>query len=405
VNPLTGATFWTSTPLGTVKNAPAAVTFGSPGFDFVVAGATAGTAIQNGPRADLVVLNGDTGAVTGSFLAQETFTGGQGTISDIEGSVMSSPTDIVAATSLSGAAPAVNGVVFGVDALDGVFTQSNGRLYAVRPDGTVAWETLLAGAIHGSPLFVGQSSATDNPDGFIYVGTQANTAWAGRPGSNDTSASGRFYQLDALTGRVLAEVYLGTGSQTAVDGSALLIPGTGGSTGSTAHILFADRSDVRAVSQAVTAPPAGVESPSLTAVWTNQIGLVLPTSPALSVSGTTIYLGDNQGLVALSAATGATLWSDALGPILGSPAVVLLAGTVSTSQVVVGTQGAPPGVFGVTDTGSAGVTAWQLLDPKDATGQDSAFGLSSPAIGPVSPPFGNAEVFIGSTHGGFFTIA
>jgi outer membrane protein assembly factor BamB len=301
--------------------------------------------------------------------------------------------------------PGFNGAIFGVDVPNDTVTYSRGRLYALRPDGTVAWESLLAGHIHGSPLFVPPSTDGTNPDGFIYVGTDNNGTWGGKPLSTPTG--GRFYKIDAQTGQIMAEMFAPTGS---VDGSALLIPGAGpGTDGAAAHIFFTDHSgEVFNVTQVVVAPPPSFESPTLTVTWDVTVGS-LPTSPAESIDGTTIYVGYNQGMHAMLASTGATVWDvtqhGTLGAVVGSPAVVAVTGSPMTSQVIFGTNGAPSGIYDILDTGTAAPPIqWSFISPVDASGFHSDFGLSSPAIGPIFAPTGNSEVFIGSKEGGFFTI-
>jgi hypothetical protein len=358
----------------------------------------------------LLVINGDTGVAATGFVAQESFTDGNGTNTNLEGSAMSSPT-VVTAAAASGH-PAFNGVVFGVDVPNDTVTYSRGRLYALRTDGTVAWENLLAGHIHGSPLFVPPSTDGTNPDGFIYVGTDNNGTWGGRPLSTPTG--GRFYKIDALTGQVLAEMFAPTG---AVDGSALLVthPGVGDptGTGAGAQIVFTDHAgEVFSVTQTVLAPPTGFESPTLTVTWKVTVGST-PTSPALSADKSTLYVGDNQGMNALTAATGASVWdvtqglgNNALGAVVGSPAVVIQAGTMTTSEVVFATNGAPSGIYDILDGGSSShPIIWQFTAIRDASGFSADFGLSSPAFGLPPTPGAPAPIFIGAKEGGFFTIS
>jgi hypothetical protein len=342
--------------------------------------------------------------VGGSFETQESFTESNGNVdATATGSIKSSPTVILTqATSVS---PGFNEVVFGVDADDTPAAQSKGRLYAVRPDGSVAWENYLAGNIHGSPLFVPPSTDGTNPHGFIYVGTDNNGTWGGRP--NATVSGGRFYQIDALTGQIQAEAYVNNG---VIDGSALLVKGSGGptdttGTGSTAHIILTDRwGEVFNVTQAVAAPPAGLESPTLTQAWKTTISSS-PTSPALSIDGATVYVGDSQGLRVLSVATGAQrayVTGDGLGNLFGSmqgsPAVVSDASVGLHSQIVFGTVGAPPGVFDLLDTGVGTPTVqWELVSPKDSNNVSMSLGQSSPAIGPRNSVTQNDEIFIGAS--------
>jgi hypothetical protein len=409
LSPSTGATLWTSTNVGASDNAPAVVNFaGSGPTDWLITATTSGQVRSHAPPGELLVINGDTGVAATGFVAQESFTDGSGTNTNLEGSAMSSPT-VVTAAAASGN-PAFNGVVFGVDVPNDTVTYSRGRLYALRTDGTVAWENLLAGHIHGSPLFVPPSTDGTNPDGFIYVGTDNNGNWGGRPLSTPTG--GRFYKIDALTGQVVAEMFAPTG---AIDGSALLVPhpgvnGDATGTGAAAQIVFTDHAgQVFSVTQAVLAPPTGIESPTLTVSWQATVGTP-PTSPALSVNKTTLYIGDNQGMRALAAATGTQVWDvtggGTLGAVVGSPAVVQNAGVPGQSEVIFGTNGAPSGIYDILDTGiSSPPIVWQFIALTDASGFSADFGLSSPAIGrPIQGAGNNFPVFIGSKEGGFFTI-
>jgi hypothetical protein len=414
LSPSTGLPFWVSPALGdNVKNAPAVVTVAGQGAkDFLVVGAA--NQVGSHANANLLVLDGNTGALSGSgFETQESFTESNGNVdTSVTGSIKSSPTVISVASNGGDNIPSFNGVVFGVDAnAGGITNRSNGRMYAVRPDGSVAWETLVAGAIHGSPLFVPPSQDGTNPHGFIYVGSDNNGAWGGRPGA--VPQGGRFYQIDALTGQITAEAYVNNG---VIDGSALLVKGASQSdptgTGATAHIILTDRfGEVFSVTQAVAAPPAGLESPTLTQAWEKTVGSS-PTSPALSIDGAWLYVGDNQGLRVLSVSDGsqrAYVTSDGsnhlLGPMLGSPAVVADSSVGLHSQIVFGTNAAPPGVYDLLDTGTGAPTVqWELVSPKDSNNTSMSFGLSSPAIGPRNAGTQNAEIFIGAKEGGFLSI-
>jgi hypothetical protein len=399
----------------TLHNAPAVVTAGPPGMDFLLVGAAADSANLGFPDANLLVLSGATGSLVSGFATKETVhetPGAVGMISSATGPIRSSPT--VIPPPAPGAAG--NAVVFGVDIV-GDDNHSGGRLYAVRPDGKTAWETLVAGAIHGSPLYVPPSGTPANPDGFIYVGVGTdNTAWGGRPPLGEGSThSGRFYQIDALTGQVKAEMFE---PQEAVDGSAVLLPGPGTpgdplGTGTSAQIFFTDRyGEVFDVSQIPAAPPPGIETPTLpTTLLSTNVG-PNPTSPALSIGGAEIYVGTSQGLRGIPVPPGTLGGFDLrqdpagnpLGPVLGTPAVVFGGGG---SQVVFGTTGAPPGLYDVLDPGPGGPTPsvlWGLNNLQDSSGATPFFGLSSPAVG--GPPVAGAGtiIFIGSSNGGFFAI-
>src|SRR5262249_14276431 len=83
---------------------------------------------------------------------------------------------------------------------------SHGRIYALRPDGTVAYLTLLAGEAHDCPMLVPRDPYVPGNNGDIYVGTAPND-WTGHPGTLG-STEGRFYKLDLANGSVLAEAFV-----------------------------------------------------------------------------------------------------------------------------------------------------------------------------------------------------
>jgi hypothetical protein len=348
---------------------------------------------NSGPQQpDLVTLSAETGAQIGSFTAQETYTYTNGSsFSNVQGPTASSPTLYIPVIDSNGAPF----LVFGTDGSQG-YGQSGGRLYGIAADGTVVWETLLAGTIHGSPLVAPASSA--DPNGAIYVGTSPND-WGGRPeapGGNQ----GRFYKLDPLTGAVLAEVFL----QGSIEGSAVFapshIPGDPDPNGANASVVVTSTlGKVLDASQVVTAASGGKETPGLAEHWLFSGGLN-PTSPALDPSGSKVYIGEAGGLRALPLADpnapgawllGSDASGNSIGGIEGSPAVTTDSAT-GLPEIIFGTTSAGGGVYGFRDNGSGATQVWGL------TGNRS-YGFSSPAVTPFGRQGGGSTVFIGATDG------
>jgi outer membrane protein assembly factor BamB len=415
LNALTGVSLWNTTfQTGKVDVAPAVVstvTGGGPGTDFLVTGSSAPLPSPS-PNANVLAVDAGTGTIAGSFLARETYTDAIiGTVSDLAGPVKASPTVL----NMTGPdAPAgLSAVLVGTDETQ-AYGNSHGRLYAIRPNGTIAWETLLAGAVHGSPVFAPPSLL--DPDGAVYVGTESNSLWGGRPDIGGPAGAGRFYKLNAATGEVLAEMYL----QSPIHGSAafLAAPGTPDPNGANANLFFTTEDGrVYRVTPVRTAPPAGVETPSLTTVWTF-LGNQHPTSPALSINGATIYLGDITGVRAIPVAgPGTGGWYSAVGQVQGSPAVAQDALNPGLSQVIVGVEQAGGTLIGLLDLGAAPTNLWAVNNPS------FHYGHSSPAIGPATtvivPPGSptrrnsgsgsgsdqTAVVYIGSTDGTVVAVA
>jgi outer membrane protein assembly factor BamB len=343
LNGFTGQTVWTSVAsTGPVRSAPMVVQ-GATG-DLVVVGANSlGTNPGN-----LLALDGNTGATVGSFLAQETYTTPNAVISNGLGPVKSSPTLLSQQAGLP-----INAVVVGTDAAQGP-GPSQGHVYAVAPNGQVLWETLLAGHIGGCPAVAGPSTL-DQQHGAVYVATTANT-WGGSAGI-DGSSQGRLYKLDAKTGQVLAEVFLNgdaTGSPLFLQSQ---VQGDQDPNGANARVFVtAHNGQVLCVSPAPSGPAGAFESPGLTVVW-NFSGTFAPTSPALDAASppTSIYVGDQSGLRALSITNGTSLWyqtvdpnGNSLGHIVGAPAVVIDQTTLQ-SQIIFGNDNATAKVLAYLD--------------------------------------------------------
>ena len=288
-----GSIVWgpTSTT-GGIVGTPLAVTTGGP--DTVVVGSHT---LNN-----LYAISTTSGAVTGTFVPQESFTGSFGTITTTLGAIDSSPTLMPA---IGSNPPAI---VFGTDGTQN-HGESSGRLYALRADGTVLWMTLLASKIHGCPAITPPSATS--ADGFVYVGTYANP-WTGVPGIT-SSMDGRFYQLDTVTGQVFAEDFTPQNITT----SATIAPDISSgspdfnSAGATVIYTSSTDGDVYGVSPILAPPAPDFETPTLTPVYSFQ-GQNNPTSPALSPDFLTVppiaYVGDNAGLRAFDAGTGVQEW-------------------------------------------------------------------------------------------------
>jgi hypothetical protein len=347
---------------------------------------------NSGPQQpDLVTLGAETGAQVGSFTAWENYTFSNGsTFANAQGPSMSSPTLFTNTNGNTGPY-----VIFGTDGTQG-HGQSGGRLYAVTADGTVVWETLLAGTIHGSPLITPPSQI--DPHGAVYVGTGPND-WGGRPEAPGAH-QGRFYKLDPITGAVLAETFL-DGS---IEGSALFapsrIPGDPDPYGANASVVVTSQmGTILNVTPVVTTPSSGKETPELVAHW-SFLGGLHPTSPALDPSGTKLYVGESDGLRSLPLADpsgpgGWVVGSDAsgisIGGIQGSPAVTTDANT-GMPEIIFGTTTAGGGVYGFRDTGSQAAQVWGLTGTL-------AYGYSSPAVTAFGREGGQSIVFLGATNG------
>ncbi len=399
-----GTTVWnTSFTTGKVDVAPAVVstTASGPGTDFLVTGSSAPLPAPN--SGNVLALDANSGAVAGQFLARETYTTpGNITYSNLIGPVKTSPT-VLTLPSTPTDPTGLSAVVVGTDGQQGQGT-SGGRLYALRPDGTLAWETLVANRVDTAPL-VAPPSLLD-PDGAVYI-TAASNLWGGRPDAPSSGGDLRLYKLNAATGEIMAEMFF----PDLVSGSATFRPGAAGTadpSGADASIFFAtDNGTIRAVSPVLTAtPPSGIESLSLTPLWSFQ-GNPHPTTPALSVDNATIYIGDLNGVRALPVTgAGTSGWFSAVGQVPAAPAVVPDETTPGASQVIVGANPAGQSVVrALLDTGTAPTTLWSFgITPPFPT---LHFGLSAPAIGPVGPPVrlghlvrpGQAMIYIGSTDG------
>lgn len=397
---LVGNPVWTSAvPIGEVDSAPAAIV--NPiGGDYVVVGEAQGGSLLAFNTGN---ASSSGGSVAGSFLAQETY----GSYSNSQGPIKSSPNVLADPVMDPAIPPGENSVVFGVDAGQGA-GMSGGRLYAVRADGSVLWETLLAGNIDGSVAVAAPS--TMFPDGLVFVATGDNN-WGGRP-DNPGQGQGRVYELDGLTGAVLAENFV---SGDTVN-SPVFVPGTptpgSDPKGTNTGKLFVTagsagvQSTVAAFNPVIVAPPGLLESPAMTTVWTETCGLQ-PTAPTLSTDGTAIYFGDQRGLEAYSTTTGANVWTvmqdaarDPLtSAIFAAPAVVPMAGAPATSQIIFGTNTATPFLYAFSATGTGAPTElWALASPDPNNPWN--FNKSSPAIdlvlGGGGPP---AIIYIGTTQG------
>jgi hypothetical protein len=401
-----GAVLWqSSATTNATTSSLLALKPGPSGADYLVVG-------QSG---NLLALDSSSGGVDGTFKAGESFTDSDGTFSNDTGPIKSSPTLIADPSTDTRTPAAENAIVFGTDASQGAGI-SQGRLYALRPDGTVAWETLLAGNIDGGPAIA--PSSTMFPRGLVFVGTSENN-WGGRPDGLGT-LYGRFYQIDAGTGQVLADNYvMGTPNSPVYEPG--LLAGTdpfGADAGvfDTTTNGSANQGKVLGLNPVIAAPPAGFESPVMTTLWAVQGGLT-PTSPALSVDRTKIYFGDGAGLEAYATLTGANLWTVNMDPngtpftngaLVAAPAVVPLMGAggaqTTTSEIIFGTNNQAPGLYDYVDGASGPTFLWKVNpDPNQPASFDQASpAISSTVLGP-GPSF-NDTVFAVAEDGSMIAV-
>jgi hypothetical protein len=286
-------------PYQTVYRAPLlAQSPSSPDPTYVVLGN------QNG---QLLLLNGDDGTIASSFTPSD----------DGTGVIAGSPTLGWSLNSANGppvsGAPTYHGMpdsamfVFGTDFQQhdwqGNPGPSLGRLYAVRDDDTVAWMTLTAGVIHGSPGITPSNSLVPGNRSYVYIGTGPNQ-WTGPP--QPGYDLGRFYKLDLMTGKVVAGVT--TDGQATVH-SATAIPGM------TNGQVDYDSPDARIFVTSIDGRVMAYQ-PTLQRAWEALMLYPNPTSPALSPDPTNnrvIYVGGMHEVRALNADTGATVWQLRLG--------------------------------------------------------------------------------------------
>jgi hypothetical protein len=409
---LYGAGSWTNTsfsrpavPYQTVYRAPLlAVSSSNLDPTYVALGN------QNG---QMLFLNGDDGTVAGSFTPTDDGVSGSAPFHRIAGSPnMEVQSNVQPGPALpDGPAyfdvPLSTLFLFGTDFHQGGGDvnpgPSHGRMYALRPDGTVAWMTLTAGEIHGSPLVTPSNSQIPGNRAQVYIGT-AHNDWTGHPGQFG-SAAGRFYKMDFLTGKVEAENF---SDGLDIVHSATVIPGmTNGQVDyespDTRIFVTSTAGRVMAFQPTIVAPTGLVESPSLQPAW-EKVTNATPTSPALSIDAIDtrmIYVGMDQQVLALNADTGATVWSVGFsGKETGSVSVAwdplrtaadpqhqlqweVVFGVVGTSSFVVGVDG----------------RSGTVIDQSDAF-LDRGF-TSAPAIG--FPQVGQAglqaSIFVTTDHG------
>jgi outer membrane protein assembly factor BamB len=241
---------------------------------------------------------------------------------------------------------------------DGPFGRSHpaGRVFALRSNGTEAWETLVNGPVRSAPVFAADPT---NPSGFsVYVGCMAGGA----------TLSGFLYKLDAFTGRVLwqHEFPWGIESSPVVNDLAL----------SPTPLVFAvDHlgGNLHAIS-----PSTGA------LVWSQPLLGITESSPAVDTAdfggSGAIYLATDAGLFKFNATTGALAWSDNVGQYLwASPALV--GGTagvagIPATAVYFASWGADARLYAASTT--TGAVAWNFAI--HGVFNWTFFGKSSPAV-------------------------